>query len=71
MREIDALKVNFGREQYRMTILIRDFRIDGTRARVETRVIHNGIDDRGKPQAPARNETFKFEWTGGTWVRVR
>ena len=70
LREIDALKTNFGRH-YRMTVFIRDFKIDGSRARVECRVIHNALDDRGKEQTKGRNETWTFEWTGGTWVRVR
>ena len=48
-----------------MTILIRDFSIDGSRARVECRVIHNGIDDRGKPQATGRNETLNSSGRAG------
>jgi tetratricopeptide (TPR) repeat protein len=72
LREIDTVKVNFGRGQYRLTVLIRDPGIEGTKARVRSRLIHSGIDDRGKPlDAKARDETLRFEWNGGTWVRVR
>lgn len=70
LREIDGLKVNFGRE-YRMNVFVRDVKITGTRARVDCRIVHNGIDDRGKTVSDARNETLFFEWNGGTWVRAR
>jgi hypothetical protein len=66
LREIDSLRSNFA-QQYRLTVLIRDYRIDGIRARVECRVIHNALDDRGKEQTKGRNETLTFEWTGRTW----
>jgi hypothetical protein len=72
LRDIDALKLNFGRHQYRMTVIIRKHDIDGTRARVDALVNHTGIDDRGKQLPPmSRNERLNFEWTGRTWVRVR
>ena len=72
LRDIDNLKVNFGRHQYRMTVIIRKHRIDGTRASVDALVSHTGIDDRGKPLPPmSRNEGLTFEWTGRTWIRVR
>jgi Caspase domain len=71
LKEIDSLKTNFGRQQYKMTILVRKISIDGLKARVEGRAFHNGIDDRGKPWARDHNQNLTFEWTGRTWVRVR
>ena len=71
LREIEALKVDFGRDRYRLNVFIRNHRINGTRARVECTAIHNGIDDRGKTLSKSKDETITFEWTGRTWVRVR
>jgi hypothetical protein len=71
LREIDSLKDNFGRERYRMNVFITSSRIEGTRATLRCRIIHNGIDDRGKTLSRPQDATLKFEWTGRTWVRVR
>ena len=72
LKEIDTVKVNFGREHYRMNVFIRNQpRHRRGRARVECRIIHNGIDDRGKTQSQRQDTTLDFEWTGRTWVRVR
>jgi len=71
LREIDKLKDDFGRDQYRLNVFIRGVRIEGTRARVECRIVHNGVDDRGKTVHLPKNETLYFEWTGRTWVRAQ
>jgi hypothetical protein len=71
LQEIDKLKHDFGRDQYRLNVFIRDFRIQGTRARVNCRIVHNGVDDRGKTVHLPKNDTLYFEWTGRTWVRAQ
>ena len=71
LKEVEALKVDFGQDRYRLNIFIRDYRIDGGRARVECTSVHNGVDDRGKTLSKSKQETLNFQWTGGTWVRVR
>ena len=63
LKDIDNLKVNFGRE-YRMNVFVRDYKITGTRARVDCRIVHNGIDDRGKTFSTPQNTTLFFEWNG-------
>ena len=71
LREVEDLKVDFGQDRYRLNIFIRALRIDGARARVECSAVHNGVDDRGKILSKSKQETLNFQWTGGTWVRVR
>jgi hypothetical protein len=71
LKDVEALKVDFGRDRYRLNIFIRAVRIDGHRARVECTAIHNGVDDRGKTLSKSKQDTLHFQWTGGTWVRVR
>ena len=71
LKDVEALKVDFGQDRYRLNIFIRAVRIDGHRARVECTAIHNGVDDRGKTLSKSKQETLNFQWTGGTWVRVR
>ena len=57
LKDIDNRKVNFGRE-YRMNVFVRDYKITGTRARVDCRIVHNGIDDRGKTFSTPQNTTL-------------
>ena len=71
LKDVESLKVDFGQDRYRLNIFIRSVRIDGHRARVECTAIHNGVDDRGKTLSKSKQETLNFQWTGGTWVRVR
>jgi hypothetical protein len=71
IKEVEALKFDFGQDRYRLNIFIRAIRIDGTRARVECGSVHNGVDDRGKLLTKPKQETLNFQWTGATWVRVR
>lgn len=71
LREVEDLKVDFGQDRYRLNLFIRALRLDGARARVECTAIHNGVDDRGKTLSKSKQETLNFQWTGGTWVRVR
>lgn len=72
LREVGSLRDNFGRDRYRMNIIVLNPpRIDGTQATVRCRVFHNGVDDSGKPFQQERAETLRFNWTGSTWVRVR
>jgi tetratricopeptide (TPR) repeat protein len=70
LRNLDSLRSKFG-DQYRMTILVRDARVDGTRGTVVCRIVHSGIDESGKPVRTAANVTWHFTWTGTTWVRAR
>jgi hypothetical protein len=71
LRDFDRLKVDFGRDRYRMNIVVERIKINGDKAEVVCRIFHNGIDDRGKPQQRDRRETLRMHWTGTKWVRDR
>jgi hypothetical protein len=71
LREVERLKLDFGRDRYRMNIVIDRTRINGTRADVVCTIFHSGVDDRGKPQFFTDRKTLRFEWDGRTWVRTK
>lgn len=71
LREIDSLRDNFGRDRYGATVSIRDIRLEGTQARVDCTIFHNGIDNTGKTVQLPQRVQLRFAWTGSTWIRVR
>lgn len=71
LRDVDALRDNFGRDRYGMNIAVKSLKIEGLRARVSATVFHTGIDNSGKAQQMRRDEDLTFAWNGTTWVRVR
>jgi hypothetical protein len=71
LRDVFKLRMDLGRDRYRQNVLIKNFKIDGSGARLETRIFHNGVDDRGKTINETQDLTLYFRWTGQTWVRVR
>jgi hypothetical protein len=71
LREFEALKVDYGGDRYRLDVNVRDYRIDGPKARVECNCVSIGVDHRGRTLRKPRVETLNFEWTGRTWIRVR